>query len=241
MSRLHKALVWTAGAILVTTGGVVTYCHGGSNEPSTCYGTPGAGALHGGWRLPKSGPNFETYSLTGWALGRTYVHSAVHAVVLDAYAELQRALPGRPFMYGETGLIRGGGFRPHRTHQNGLSVDFMVPVLNATGKPTTLPTSPTNEFGYAIDFDRSGRKQNLTIDFEAVALHLAELRAAARKHDVAISRVIFAPDLQPHLKRTKAWSQISNLPFSKRPSWVRHDDHYHVDFRVPCKAFSQAP
>jgi penicillin-insensitive murein endopeptidase len=24
------------------------------------------------------------------------------------------------------------------------------------------------------------------------------------------------------------------LPFMKGKSWVRHDEHYHVDFAVPC-------
>ncbi len=73
-------------------------------------------------------------------------------------------------------------------------------------------------------------------DFES-----ATLNAAAKKHGVGIARVILAPDLQPHLRPTKSWKAISTLPFSKRKSWVRHDDHYHVDFVVPCEPLSRAP
>ncbi|MDH5765520.1 MAG: replication initiation protein, partial [Gammaproteobacteria bacterium] len=26
-----------------------------------------------------------------------------------------------------------------------------------------------------------------------------------------------------------------NIQFSTKRSWVRHDEHYHVDFSIPCK------
>lgn len=241
MRRAQKALLWVAIASLATAGSVVAYCHGTASAPSTCYGTPAAGAVEGAWQLPRSGVNFGAYSSLGWSLGRTYVHSAVHPVVLEAYAGLQLELPGRQFLYGETGFVRGGQFRPHRTHQNGLSVDFMVPVVNADGRAATLPTSAANKFGYDIDFDANGKNATQSIDFEAIALHLAQLQAAAQERNVRIAKVIFAPDLQPHLRRTKAWSNIRSLPFNKRPSWVRHDDHYHVDFAVPCQPLAAAP
>lgn len=233
-------MLWSGVALLVGTGMVMVRCHTNTSARSTCFGTTGAGALRDGWRLPASGANFSAYSLAGWALGRTYVHSAVHATVLDAYTSLLKQQPHRRFVYGETGLARGGRFSPHRTHQNGLSVDFMVPAVTAEGAPTRLPAWPTNEFGYGIDFDASGRSGDLRIDFETLASHLEELRASAQRSRVGISKVIFAPDLQVHLHRTKAWPAIRDLPFSKRPSWVRHDDHYHVDFRLDCAPLAAA-
>lgn len=236
----RKPLLWLGGSVLVGAAMVVTMCHTNTSAPSACFGSTGAGALRDGWRLPARGANFSSYSLAGWALGRTYVHSAVHATVLEAYDSLLRTLPERRFVYGETGLARGGKFAPHRTHQNGLSVDFMVPIVTAEGVPTTLPTWPTNEFGYGVDFDASGRSNDIAIDFESLAMHLAALQAATRKHEVGIARVILAPDLQAHLRRTKSWAAIRSLPFSKRPSWVRHDDHYHVDFRLRCAPLAAA-
>jgi penicillin-insensitive murein endopeptidase len=112
-------------------------------------------------------------------------------VVLSAYQSLERAAPGKIFVYGETGWKSGGRIRPHRTHQNGLSVDFMVPVLDRTGRSVPLPTSALNRFGYDIEFDAAGRYQDLEIDFAAVAEHLYQLDAAARRRGIGIALVIF--------------------------------------------------
>jgi penicillin-insensitive murein endopeptidase len=185
-------------------------------------------------KLPREGSNFATYSTVGWAAGRTYVHSTVHAVVLDAYRTLATTMPKRSFLYGETGWEEGGSFKPHRTHQNGLSVDFMVPVVNAHGEPVPLPTGPFNKFGYALEFDRQGQLDDLRIDFEGIAAHLAALRSAARERGVGIAKVTFDPTLRQQLAKTRSWKQISGLPFTRAPVWVRHDDHYHVDFAIRC-------
>lgn len=140
------------------------------------------------------------------------------------------------FVYGETGKKSGGDFDPHKTHRNGLSVDFMVPVRDATGKSVALPSSIFNKWGYELEFDSDGRLGGLTIDFDAIAAHLYELDQAARERDVGIWRVIFAPELQRHLEKSEYWSYLSeNVEFSTRRSWVRHDEHYHVDFDVPCE------
>jgi penicillin-insensitive murein endopeptidase len=142
-------------------------------------------------------------------------------------------------MYGETGWASGGSFKPHKTHQNGLSVDFMVPVVDKAGKSVPLPTNAFNKFGYDIEFDAKGRYGELTIDYEAITAHLHAIKKAADAKKVKIWRVIFDPELQPFLKKTKSWSAIKGqIQFSKRRSWVRHDDHYHIDFEVPCKPLS---
>ncbi len=209
-----------------------------SDEPSTCYGTTSAGRLENGWKLPPSGPNFSSYSDAGSFLGRTYVHSTVHAVVLDAYAALNESRPDTVFVYGETGFRNGGEFSPHRTHRNGLSVDFMVPVLDAHGQSVALPTSALNKWGYGLEFDADGRLDELQIDFEAIAEHIYHLREASLRHRVDIWRVILDPQLQPFLKKSDHWEYLEDsVQFSQRRSWVRHDDHYHVDFDIPCDAY----
>lgn len=235
MNKGRKRAVGALGLVAIATLSFISLCHATSDEPSVCFGSPKSGALRNGWLVPRTGTNFRAYSDAGWGLGRTYVHSSVHAIVLEAYAALAVSLPGRRFVYGETGFVCGGTFSPHRTHQNGLSVDFMVPVVDADGGPGELPTSAANKFGYDMEFDRDGKSGTLTIDFEALAAHLQALKLAAKAHSVPVERVIFAPDLQKHLHRTAAWPQIRDLPFSQRPSWVRHDDHYHVDFGVTCE------
>ena len=205
-----------------------------ANTPSVCYGTHANGSLTDGWRLPESGANFKTYSALGWRLQRTYVHSDVHALLLDAFARLELSAPQQHFVIGETGFAFGGPFAPHRTHQNGLSVDLMVPVKTSHGDSTTLPTHSKNKFGYGVDFDKRGHNKTHDIDFEMMALELAEISAASDAAGLKIRLIVFAPDLQARLRKTTRWKKIKHLTFSRRAVWVRHDDHFHIDFERAC-------
>ena len=203
---------------------------------SLCYGTTSNGKLENGCKLPFDGDNFVSYSRVGSVLGRTYVHCQVSEVILAAYEDLNARYPDKVFVYGETGWASGGSFKPHKTHQNGLSVDFMVPVLDGSGKSVPLPTSAFNKYGYEIEFDAAGKTEELTIDFEAVAAHILAILQASEQRGIKIWRVIFDPKLQPFLHTTQAWKSLrGNVQFSERPSWVRHDEHYHIDFEIPCK------
>ncbi|WP_207681439.1 penicillin-insensitive murein endopeptidase [Desulfonema magnum] len=203
---------------------------------STCYGTTKKGRLENGVRLPRSGTNFVPYSSFGVMAGRTYVHSKVFEVIVKTYAILNKTHPDKIFMYGETGFKNGGKFKPHKTHQNGLSADFMVSVLDKAGKSVPLPTSIFNKFGYSLEFDKKGGYKDYTIDFEAMAAHLMILHKECQKAGIGIWRVIFDPELQPYLFKVRHGSYlIKKLRFSEKPSWVRHDEHYHVDFKVKCK------
>jgi len=148
------------------------------------------GRLEHGVKLPLSGPNFSAYSSIAANVGRTYVHSKVLEVVVAAYSALKRSAPRSVFVYGETGWATGGRIRPHRTHQNGLSVDFFVPVRDGFGRPVPLPTSARNRFGYDIEFDKDGRFEEYTIDFDAMAEHLYQLHVAAKDRGVGIALVI---------------------------------------------------
>jgi len=169
-------------------------------------------------------------------LGRTYVHTKVRDVILNAYASLEKSHPDKVFMHGETGLKKGGPFKPHKTHQNGLSVDFMVPVLNKKMKSVPLPTSPFNKYGYAIQFNSKGKYKKLTIDFEALAAQIKALHIEAKKAGIDVWRVIFDPRLQPYLYAAKDGAYIKkNILIPRKKSWVRHDDHFHIDFNYPCK------
>jgi penicillin-insensitive murein DD-endopeptidase len=208
----------------------------GTTAESVCRGTTANGRLEHGCRMPAGGENYSAYSSLGRFLNRTWVHCAVAAVAEDAYGALVESSPDKRFVYGETGWPSGGRFRPHKTHRNGLSVDFMVPVLDAEGRSVPLPTSALNRFGYDVEFDGKGRYEGLRIDFEALAAHLAALDEAAREHGIGIDRVIFDPQLQPFLHGTESWPAIAGgIRFSTHPAWVRHDEHYHVDFRIPCE------
>jgi penicillin-insensitive murein endopeptidase len=204
---------------------------------SVCHGRPADGRLEGGVQLPPAGANFSAYSALAAAAGRTYAHRTVARVVQDAYAELAASRSASHYVYGEVGLKNGGPFKPHKTHQNGTSVDFFVPVLDAHGKAATLPSTLLNRYGYDIEFDAQGRYAGYRIDFAAMADHLHALHRAALAQKSGLALVIVDPRYMPQLLATPRGPYLRrHLRFMKATPWVRHDEHYHVDFAVPCNA-----
>lgn len=204
--------------------------------PSICYGSTANGRLENGVRLPSEGANFVAYSDIAVLAGRTYVHSEVYEILLAAWKVLEKEQPDKVYKYAETGFEEGGEFSPHKTHRNGLSVDFMTPMINGDGKSVHLPTHPFNRFGYDIEFDEKGHYKDLRVDYEALAAHIVALHKATQARGHKIWRVIFDPKLQAGLYDTRYGDYIrEHIQLSKKPSWVRHDEHYHVDFIVPCK------
>jgi len=192
--------------------------------------------LENGVQLPAEGKNYMGYSIFARLSGRTFVHSEVKKIIISAYKSLEKEQPSKVYKYAETGFKNGGQFKPHKTHQNGLSVDFMTPVINKDGQSIHLPTTPFNKFGYDIEFDNNDNYDGLHIDYEAIAAHIVALHKQAKKQGHDLWRVIFDPQLQIELFATKYAKYIKeNIKFSKKRSWVRHDEHYHVDFAIQCK------
>lgn len=222
------ALPWLVLGLLIGTA---------QAAPSQCFGTVRKGRIEGSVPLPREGANFSAYSMLAATLGRTHVHSEVAAILDTAYRALAVSRPQSRFVYGETGWASGGRFRPHRTHQNGLSVDFFVPVLDEAGRSVPLPTDTSKRFGYDIEFDQDARYGPYRIDFEAMAEHLYQLHQAAKAHHADIALVIVESAFMPKLLATSRGAYLKErLPFMKAKPWVRHDEHYHVDFAIPCKA-----
>lgn len=203
---------------------------------STCYGTTKNGRIANSVQLPTNGKNFTSYGLIPVKAGRTYVHSKVQKVVIAAYDLLLKEYPDKVYKYAETGFKQGGRFKPHKTHQNGLSIDFMVPVIDKQGESVHLPTNPINRYGYNIEFDTKSRYKDYTIDYDALGAHIVALHKMALQNGIDLWRVIFDPKLQTHLYKSRYGDYIkNNIKIPKKKSWVRHDEHYHVDFRVKCE------
>lgn len=216
-------------AILITMASANT-------AESVCHGTPANGRIEHSAQLPTSGKNFRAYSRVGVTLGRTYTHARVAGAITDAYAALVRSAPAKIFVYGETGFAKGGPFKPHKTHQNGLSVDFMVPLVDAKGRSVPLPGTAANRYGYDIEFDANARYRDLRIDFETLADHLYALDQAGRRSGARIGRVIFEPAYLPKLFATRRGPYLrKNISFVRGKVWWRHDEHYHVDFMAHCR------
>jgi penicillin-insensitive murein endopeptidase len=215
--------------------GLLLFCHP-SWSASQCYGTTSKGRIENPQKLPSSGPNFTSYSLVAEVMGRTYVHSTVKDIIVAAYKQLEQTQANKVFKYAETGAKSGGQFKPHKTHRNGLSVDFMVPVVDQHNQSQHLPTNLLNRWGYDLEFDHQGKLDQLTIDYEAMAAHIVALDKHSKTLGHKLWRVIFDPKLQPFLLNTSHGDYIKqHIKLSTKRSWVRHDEHYHVDFAIPCK------
>ncbi|MEL6803686.1 MAG: penicillin-insensitive murein endopeptidase, partial [Bacteroidota bacterium] len=105
-----------------------------SFSQSISRGTPAKGSLQQAAKLPYRGPGYRYFSpLSYYGLRRAYVHDKVKKTVLQAYQQCHVKLPERRFVLMECSKRRGGSMKPHRTHQNGMSVDFMTP-LSKQGK-----------------------------------------------------------------------------------------------------------
>jgi penicillin-insensitive murein endopeptidase len=205
-----------------------------SPPQSRSIGTVSKGRLEGGVSFPASGEGFATYSYLGWSVGRQYVHSAVRAAVMAAFKEQSAADQGRTFILGETGKQEGGPFPPHQTHQNGMSVDVFMPVNEPDGNPTVVSCWPWNKFGYNLEFDDAGQMGDLQIDFETLAALLLELERQGRAHGVRIAKIIVAPEYIPLLLDTPSGRSFGALKDTlvRGAVWVRHDEHFHVDFSI---------
>ena len=204
-----------------------------SQQLSESIGTESNGSLKYGKRMPSKGKNFETFSYLMSFIGRTCIHSSVRSTLLDAYKILEKTQPNVSFVYGEMGWCSGGRFRPHRTHQNGLSVDFMMPVKDTYNFPRQFPSDLMNLFGYKARFNSEGEykkcfirgKTSVTrcavykIDFEAIVAHLKALEESGIKYGVTLKKIIIDPPLLALLKKTKGYSEIASLPFMKKQAW----------------------
>lgn len=227
---------WVAGLVVLALVGLLRYGNTlaialESPQPSRSVGTPAEGGLHHGKRLPSRGPNFRAYSDLGALVGRNAVHHRVRDTVLDAYAQIAREMPEAKFVYGETGWPWGGSFKPHRTHENGMAVDFFVPVRDHSGRAQHVPTHAFNRYGYDLEFSADGRLHDYRIDYDAMAAHLRALQQAGQRHGLDIRVVIFDQPLQQALFASRGGAGLRHqVPFSRGKAWVRHDEHYHVVF-----------
>jgi len=140
------ALAVTGSAIFIRWGNDMARVFE-SDEPSRSIGSTKNGSLVNGKRLPTAGPNFRAYGYLPIALGRNSLHIRVRHTVLSAFTALEECCPKTTFIYGECSWPGGGRLRPHATHRNGLSIDFMVPVTSAAPVCCRTRRSPERQAG----------------------------------------------------------------------------------------------
>jgi len=194
------------------------------------------GALVNGKLFPFNGKNFRYFDTMSYIHDRAFLNDKVRSSVIAAYKALDTLAPGRQFRIMECSNKNGGQMSGHRTHQNGLSIDFMTPL-----KKDSVPFYLLDDMGgnhYLLDFDSSGvwtQDSSISIDFDMMALHILTLEKCARKKGIRIVKVIWKLELKPELfatpngkklKRTGIYFTRNHTPAINRS----HDDHYHIDF-----------
>ena len=188
-------------------------------------------------QLPKKGDNFKYFSkYTYFVNSRAWVHGTILDAVLEAYEDCEKNIPNRKFMIMECSNKHGGKMWPHRTHQNGTSIDFATP-LKKNGKPYH-GDQWRGIWHYAMNFDEHGRfkmNKNISIDFETMAKHILSLEKAARKRNMYIKKVLLKINLKDDFYKTPSGKLVKRkkIYFAKYLQPIidnQHDDHYHIDF-----------
>lgn len=210
--------------------------HKGDTIPSVSLGTVSSGSIQHAKLIPFKGDNYQYFDRWSYLNGRAFLNGKVLSAVLNTYANLDGKFPNRQYRVMECSHKKGGKLFPHRTHQNGLSVDFMMP-LKKGGKPY-YKLDDKGVKHYLLKFDNTGKYENdkaVSIDFDLVAQHILELNRQANKQGMKIKKVIIKIELKDDLFATKHGKllkksgiyivqgltpKINNL----------HDDHYHIDF-----------
>jgi penicillin-insensitive murein endopeptidase len=212
--------------------------HIGNDLLSESIGTVSKGQLKNGKLIPFKGKNFTYFDVQSYLNGRAYLNGKVLKTLLGAYKELEILLPQRMFYVMECSNQDGGKLFPHRTHQNGLSIDFMMPLIK-NGKPFYgLDTLGANH--YFLEFDNQGKYKvdsTISIDFNIVAQHILILNKVAKVIGVKVAKVIINTDLKDELFATlngKTLESSGIYVVQKLSPLINslHDDHYHIDFEI---------
>jgi len=204
--------------------------------PSKSNGTVGNGSLTNGKLFPFNGTNFHYFDSTSYLSDRAFVNDKVKLAVLETYTEMKNELPDQEFCIMECSNKTGGKIFPHRTHQNGLSVDFMMPLIQDQKPYYGLDS--IGQKHYLLVFDDSGKyldNKNISVNFDLVAKHILILNQQAIKHKLRISKVIIKVEFKDELFSTPNGQKLKNstIYITKQLDPLinsLHDDHYHVDF-----------
>lgn len=203
---------------------------------STSLGSVSNGSIENAALMPFYGKNFQYFDINSYLKGRAFTHSTTKEIILNTYSRLNKELPERFFYLMELSHEHGGKIAPHRTHQNGTSVDFMMPKTSNGKIFYGLDTIGIDH--YLLDFNNSGicnSDPEVSVDFNLIARHILYLDEEARKLGYKISKVIIKLEYKDDLYQTEYGKKIKerNIYFARNLSPLinkLHDDHFHVDF-----------
>lgn len=206
-------------------------------KESKSIGSVSNGTLENGKIMPYYGINFTYFDRDSYLASRAFTSDVVKKIILNTYDVLRANYPERKFYLMELSNHHGGKIYPHRTHQNGLSVDFMMPKLKNGAPNYDLDTLGKQH--YFLEFNDQGeyvQDTAIKVDFNLVARHILLLNEAANKLGYAIEKVIIKVEYKDDLFETPYGKKlktsgiyvVNNL--SPMINAI-HDDHFHIDFK----------
>lgn len=205
-------------------------------DDSQNIGSVSNGKLINGKLVPFYGENYAYFDSKSYLEHRAYTTDEVLSTILSSYKDMELISKDRFFYLMELSNKDGGKIWPHRTHQNGLSADFMMPMLRNSTPYCGLDTLGIDH--YWLRFNNSGEyseDKSVKVDFELIAKHILNLDKNARKNGMKISKVIIKIEYKDELFSGEAGQKLKNSGIyvvrnlSKLINDI-HDDHYHVDF-----------
>lgn len=208
--------------------------HLNESLPSKSKGSVSNGSIENAWLLPFSGVNYCYFDTSSYLNRRAFSTEQTINAVVNSYEALQDV--DRTFYVMELSNEHGGKMFPHRTHQNGLSVDLMVPLLKDNKPYTDLDQDGLAH--YILEFNKKGqltRDTTIHIDFDIVARHILALEKSANEQGLKIQKVIINTDLKDELFSTPYGKELKKSGIYIVRNLEKlindlHDDHYHVDF-----------
>lgn len=210
--------------------------HKNSSFKSKSLGSVSNGKLENGKLMPFFGKNYTYFDKDSYLGARAFTNEKVLRIILDSYYKLQLEFPNRHFFLMELSNRNGGGIFPHKTHQNGLSTDFMMPKLKNDTPYYGLDTLGKDH--YELTFNDNGEyseDHSVKIDFNLIARHILLLNQEANKIGYRITKVIIKIEYKDSLFSTEFGKKLleSDIYIVKKLSNLvnnLHDDHYHIDF-----------
>ncbi len=231
---LRASIALFAALVAALVIGGVGCAHGLARRGSIddgSRGSPSAGWLAYGVRLPDHGPGFET--LRSEREGGLHWGTSRLVAMVTRSARASVRAGETPLRIGDLSVLRGGKVQRHHSHRNGRDVDLLFFTRDAA---TSLPVIAPGFVRYNRLGESIGADTPLRFD---VARNWTLVEALLRDDSVAVSRVFVA-----------AWLKRLVLEHARsegRPAWViaradrvlaqpgdsfAHDDHFHV--RVAC-------
>jgi penicillin-insensitive murein endopeptidase len=212
--------------------------HSFSYSQSTSSGSPSNGTLVNGAKVPFKGDNYKYFDKMSYSMNRCYLNDKILLIVQESYEKLKEYYPDRMFYIMECSNKHGGPMKPHSTHQNGTSIDFMSPLIQNGSIYSKLDDKGAGH--YLMEFNNDGqyiKDTSISIDFDLIAHHILILQEVGKKHGVNVKKVILKTDLKdefyrtPHGKKVKSKGIYLVKALPKRVNDV-HDDHFHIDFGI---------